>query len=54
MDLLLTEGHVASDVTQEMNVLIASGLALDQPPDGWLLTDEELALLRERLREQGE
>ena len=53
-DLLLTEGHVARDVSQELNALVASGLALSQPPDGWLLTDDELNLLRERLQEQGE
>ena len=54
MDLLLIEGHRPGDVTQELNALVASGLALSQPPDGWLLTDGELSLLRERLQEQGE
>ena len=54
VDRLVTEGHVPGDVTQELNALVASGLALTQPPDGWLLTDDELADLRMRLCEQGE
>jgi len=54
MDILTTEGHVARDVTEELNTLVRSGLVLSQPPDAWLLTDEELDLLRLRLREQGE
>ena len=32
VDLLVTEGHVAGDVTHELNALVASGLALNQPP----------------------
>ena len=38
----------------ELDSLIRSGLVLTQPPDGWLLTDDELADLRMRLCEQGE
>lgn len=54
IDILLDEGHGACDVTQELDTLVRSGLVLSQPPDAWLLTDEELDLLRLRLREQGE
>jgi hypothetical protein len=53
-DILVTEGHVAGDVAQELGILVRSGLVLSQPPDGWLLTDDELNLLRLRLQEQGE
>ena len=54
MDVLLVEGHVAGDVTEELNALVRSGLVLSQPPDMWLLTDDELDLLRLRLCEQGQ
>jgi hypothetical protein len=54
VDILLTEGHGADDVSEELNALARSGLMLSQPPDMWLLTDEELVLLRLRLCEQGE
>jgi hypothetical protein len=54
VDVLLAEGHVAGYVTKELDVLVRSGLVLSQPPDEWLLTDDELDLLRQRLREQGE
>jgi len=54
VDIPVTEGHIADDVTQELNAFVASGLVLSQPADEWLLTDEELTLLRQRLREQGE
>ena len=53
-DILLTEGHAARHVTQEIAVLVRTGLVLDQPPDEALLTDDELDLLRLRLCEQGE
>ena len=53
-DVLLAEGHVAGYVARELDVLVRRGLVLSQPPDEWLLTDEELDLLRLRLREQGE
>ena len=32
VDLLVTEGHVAGDVIDELIALVASGLALNQPP----------------------
>ena len=54
MGILLDEGHVEGDVTEELNALVRSGLVLSQPPDAWLVTDEELDLLRLRLQEQGE
>jgi hypothetical protein len=54
VDVLVAEGHIVGDVRQELGSLVASGLVLSQPPDEWLLTDEELALLRQRLQEQGE
>jgi len=54
VDILVTEGHIAGDVAEELNALVRSGLVLSQPPDEWLLTDDELDLLRLRLREQGE
>jgi hypothetical protein len=54
MDVLLVEGHVADVVAEELNALIRSGLVLSQPPDMWLLTDDELDLMRLRLCEQGQ
>ena len=53
VDILLAEGHGAGDVAQEMDILLRAGLVLSQPPDTWLLTDDEVDLLRRRLREQG-
>jgi hypothetical protein len=54
LDILVDEGHGPDDVAGELDSLIRSGLVLTQPPDGWLLTDDELADLRMRLCEQGE
>jgi hypothetical protein len=52
-DILVNEGHTAGHVGEEMTLLIRTGLTLDQPIDESLLTDDELALLRLRLREHG-
>ena len=54
VDILLTEGHGARDIAEELDTLLRAGLLLSQPPDTWLLTDEEVDLLRLRLCEQGE
>ena len=54
VDILTGEGHRADDVTAELTVLLRAGLVLSQPPDEWLLTDDEVDLLRGRLCQQGE
>jgi hypothetical protein len=55
VDILVGEGHVAHDIAHELDGLVRTGLVLSQPPDDtWLLTDDELGLLRLRLCEQGE
>lgn len=54
IDILLDEGHAVVDVREELDTLVRAGLVLSQPHDMWLLIDEELDLLRLRLREQGE
>lgn len=54
VDTLVLEGHVAADVTEQLTLLVRSGLVLSQPQGELLLTDDELDLLRLRLREQGE
>jgi hypothetical protein len=52
-DILVNEGHTVGHVGEEMSLLIRTGLMLDQPIDESLLTDDELDLLRLRLREHG-
>jgi len=54
VDILLTEGHGAGDIAQELDILLRAGLVLSQPPDTWLLTEDEVDLMRLRLCEQGE
>jgi len=42
IDIQLNEGTAPADVKTALNGLVRSRLVLAQPPEAWLLTDEEL------------
>ncbi len=47
--MLVREGYASSDVLAVLDSLIDAGLELDQPDEGYLLTDDEVSLVRVQL-----
>ena len=53
-DILSDEGYPEADVIAAIDSLVDAGLSLIQPDDGWLLTGEELDMLRARPNSRGQ
>ena len=51
-DLLTREGFAHGDISAVFDSMVNAGLELDQPDDGYVLTDAEVDLLREQLSDQ--